>query len=97
MDFYYISGFYDIPLYGLCRFRGSICYFKIEDEWVDDVIYHVYFLNEVEKLRCLWHKFLFEIFVGTHWTNRYREDHVRKKRSAWKMDVYYKWVQKLLK
>ena len=67
VDFVYVTDHWDIHVEGLCLFTGALCLFRglvgVEAETLS-----IYSLGRIEKARLLMGKYLFEFFIGTHWT-----------------------------
>lgn len=55
-----------------------------------DIVCDIYPLTVIEKFKWLCRKSLFEFCVGTHWSYPKRKDSLRKARSKWLMQLYYK-------
>lgn len=93
MNYVWVQNHWDHHLKGLCRFNNKLCVFEIDNvhdgEGGAKVLYKIYSLNFVEKLKWLLRKKLFEIFVGYHWT------YINGKRGpafqgvSWKFNLYY--------
>ena len=62
----YVTNYYDIPLTGLCLYKGKLEKFEIDD--FEEGKYRVIHLNPIQRLLARLDKKMFEIFVGTHWS-----------------------------
>ena len=65
MDFVWIVDHWNIHLEGLCRYNGSLCRFKTNEE---TEICTIYSLSILEKVKWLVRKKRFELCIGYHWT-----------------------------
>jgi hypothetical protein len=74
----FCTSYYDMPLAGLCRHNGQLCWF-IGD--YDTGTYTLYRLSEAEQTLEQAHQALFEELVGTHWSYEVpREERVQRPR-----------------
>tara|TARA_Y100000034_G_scaffold34222_1_gene41919 strand:- start:2588 stop:2947 length:360 start_codon:yes stop_codon:yes gene_type:complete len=99
IEIIFVSGFYDWPLTGICKFKGKTYKFKrVFDEQIED--YNEYMilikLNTIQRLREWCKRTYFGICVGfhEHYKNgkRYTYYHARKPRWFWKrlFNLYYR-------
>lgn len=58
----------DVPVRGVCYYKGRVCMFGTVDYLADPVLFHVYHLSFWEKARWLFRQMMFEICVGDHFT-----------------------------
>ena len=82
IEFLWVQSYYDGPLKGLCKYNNEICYFEVKDEvpYEEDdeqfikMVYSIYKLTVLEKIKWLWKKKLFELCVGYHYTYPQRKN-----------------------
>ena len=70
----FISGFYDVPLEGICKYKGETLFFLISGDPLSDgpFEYAVFRLPREQTEFFMQEKAEFERLVGTHWS--FRED-----------------------
>jgi hypothetical protein len=61
----FCSDYYDMPLTGLARYAGELCWFRCDEE---TEIYKLYRLDETQLANELERMRAFEELVGTHWS-----------------------------
>lgn len=86
MHYVFVSGFYDHPLSGTCRYQGELCKFEIEvieDDQTDHYI--VTPMTLWEKVKARFSQKMFELCVGTHWSfeGNKRRSFYYVRRPAW--------------
>lgn len=67
----WINHYYDVPLSGLCEEAGKLAYFEIDDPYKLELVYFIYVLSFLERIKWKLNWFLFELLVGSHWTTTY--------------------------
>lgn len=83
MDFVWVSNHYDVHLSGLCRYGGQLCTFQCENPHEDGpVFYTVEQLSDLNKLKWLTKKKLFEFCIDYYWTYPDRT-HYHTRRPKW--------------
>lgn len=75
----FVTNFYDIPLEGLCMWKGKLERFEIDD--YEEATYKVVHVNAFQRIAERIRKKMFEWCVGYHWTY----DNGRRTR------YYYQW------
>jgi hypothetical protein len=108
VNFVWVSGHYDIHMFGLCKMGNTLFYFKtinIDDYYDDEteLMCEIYMLSFKEEIRWRLKKFLFERMVGYHWTYPYRKQgaafYVRNPKWLYKIlfKLYYSVVKKIIR
>jgi len=89
----FITNYYDLPLEGSCYYKNKLYHFKRSDEvdedgWFSDVL-NLYPLNQYQQLKWKLRQWLFEFFVGHHWSWHPTKRNSKLK-SSWLRHIYYK-------
>lgn len=63
----FIDNYYDIPLLGLCKYKGHLAKFRKMSYETED-LYEIIELSCIGKIFAKLNQWLFEICVGTHWS-----------------------------
>ena len=89
----FITNYYDLPLEGSCYYDGKLYHFKRSDEvdddgWLTDNL-NLYPLSRYQQLKWKVRQWLFEFFVGHHWS-WYAKKGNSKLKPAWLRYIYYK-------
>ena len=100
VKFLWVSDHYDQHLKGLCKYEESTCVFQCE--YQEDKV-KIFKLSEDEERDWLTKKYLFEVFVGYHWSYPERTEGAKynsgdtpswlRKRLT---DMYFKTIKDLL-
>ena len=81
----FISGFYDVPLDGICKYNGETLFFVVTSDYDprsnEPVEYYVYRLPREQTEFFMQEKAEFERLVGTRWS--YREDEPYRRIGGW--------------
>ena len=90
MSWVWISDYYDVPLFGLCRYGGELCEFRGGEWFPPKKIkrYKIYKINLAQKLRWLMEKRVFELMIGEHWSS-YPERKPSKQKNRLLFKLYY--------
>jgi len=93
----YVTNYYDIPLSGLCLWKGKLEKFEIEDYEYGK--YRVIHMNVFQRLKARFDKKMFEWFVGTHWSydNGRRTNYYYTRSPEWLHNAafkFYYWWKK---
>lgn len=91
----FVTNYWDLPLDGLCKYKGELYKFKIT--WYDEEPTERYVLEPLsiqEKLFEIFRKKMFEWMVGYHWTyiNGKRNSTIQLK-PRWLRWLYYNCVK----
>lgn len=63
----HVTDFWDIPLSGLCLFKGNKCWFKLLDQEATVPLYNIYHLSEKDIETIEYWRQLFNEKVSTQW------------------------------
>lgn len=93
----YVTNFYDIPLTGLCLWKGKLERFEVED--YEYGTYRVIHINWLQRLKARFDKKMFEWFVGHHWSydNGRRTNYYYVRSPQWLHNAafkFYYWMTK---
>lgn len=105
VDFRFISDHYDVHLSGTCIYNDALhdfendypSYNEEKDEY-EDMSVRIYSLDFYTRLKRYWKQWLFEQYVGYHWTYPYRKNRSRPfkyRNPKWFYTMLFKWFYKL--
>lgn len=93
LDIVFVTNYYDVPLSGTCIHDGKLCEFECSSEHDDPLMYAIYRLSFLQKIKAKFTQWKFEQCVGYHWSyhSGKKTTYFYIRKPKWLYTMLYKW------